>query len=128
MKYATSNIDVFLSFADELEKVAHLSKLSGADDLTAAIAGAVAGGAVGNRIVQSTGGRYALPVGLATSLMGSHITGSQYAKMKRRRRIKKRREQMQPVIVQSPGSTTPSGRRLSHPTRREVYDEYSPKP
>lgn len=96
-------------------------KVAGVDDFAVPIAGALAGGAVGDRVIRRLGGRFAMPIGISTSLAGSMLAGDAYAKAKYKARMRKRKQS--PQYVYSPGSTTASGRRMSQPTKREI-DEY----
>ena len=65
-------------------------KVADAGSLAAAVGGALAGGAVGDRVIKATKGRLALPIALSSSLGGSMVAGDLYYKHKRRKARKRR--------------------------------------
>jgi hypothetical protein len=96
-------------------------KVADAGSLAAAVGGALAGGAAGDRVIRATKGKLALPIALSSSLGGSMIAGDLYRKHKRR----KARKKGYPSVRRAPGAYTASGRVLAKPSKRVVdYDDY----
>jgi len=96
-------------------------KVADAGGLAAAVGGALAGGAVGDKVIKATKGRLALPIALSSSLGGSMVAGDLYYKHKRR----KARKKGYPRVRYAPGAYTASGEVLARPSKRVAdYDDY----
>ena len=87
---------VLKSFQTELVKIAD------AGGILAAIGGSLLGGEVGYAASKAMGGKGALPLTLVTSLGGSMLAGDAYQKMKRRKMMRRLREQQKYAFAQKP--------------------------